>query len=163
MATMKAAFPYFRGEPTAPDVEKLIKAFGERPEPGERYSVDEVARVISVSKDASRFNTVVNAWRKRLLRNGRQIERPPREGCIVVLTEKERDDFAAGRWGKHAKLQARATALHSLVRAEELTERDRQVYDHRQRVMVATAEYVAGARKELGAPLLKAPETLPRK
>jgi hypothetical protein len=163
MATMKAVRPFFGGEPTAPDVEKLIKAFGEQPEPGSRYAVDEVARVIGVRVSESRFTTVTNAWRKQLLRNGRQIERPPREGCFVVLREGERSDVVGGRADRHARLVRRDAAMHSLIHAEQLDGDDRRKFDHRQRVLTATAEYLAGARKELAAPLLRAPEALPRK
>lgn len=55
------------GVPVKPDVDRLIEAFG-IPEIGKTISYSEVADVILVPHGSYRFNTVVHAWRKQLLR-----------------------------------------------------------------------------------------------
>lgn len=66
--TENTHYPWDEGMPTKPDVDLLLKAYPEL-EPGDKIPYEEVEEKLGISRidRRSRFVTVTNAWRKRLL------------------------------------------------------------------------------------------------
>ncbi len=65
-------FRWQDGMPTGPDVSALLKFFPDL-KIGDRIEYEKVEDVLSVERSEARFWTITNAWRKRLLEEGKVI------------------------------------------------------------------------------------------
>lgn len=75
------------GNPTGPDVQKLLDHFG-APVVGTRITHEEVSAVIGVTYRQSRYRTVTDNWRKQLLdRDNIDLRADPGEGFTVMDSE----------------------------------------------------------------------------
>lgn len=77
----------FDGNPTGPDVQKLIERFG-APEVGTKITHEEVAELIGCEYREPRYRSVTVAWRRRLLeRDNIDLRADPGQGFTVMDSE----------------------------------------------------------------------------
>lgn len=141
---------FFGGVPTAPDVERIVKAIG-IPEPG-LIPHSALEEIVGCGYRSARYRSVVSAWRTRLRKEhniGTDAE--PGEG-IRVLTAKE--------WSERQSRQHRGAVRHAvrvhneavLVPVADLDDVTRRKHDH---LLRATAT-LGQAAIESGTELRKA-------
>lgn len=131
---------YFGGIPVAPDLRKLVEAFGS-PEPG-LIDYERIESVLGITRERTRFRTVVTSWRRHLLGEENVYTAAiPGEG-IKILTEQERTEAVERLQGRASKTQRRVL-LHAVrIRVEMLDALYRARVDHL-RIQAARAASVA--------------------
>jgi len=76
-------YPWNEGMPTKPDVDLLLKTWPD-PQIGDRFNYDVVVTLLGIDQVSTRFKTVTNSWRKRLLEKGTVIECIPGEAFYAA-------------------------------------------------------------------------------
>lgn len=153
--------PFAGGVPTEPDVKALLQAITNL-EPGKVVEHAEIEAVIKVDRRKSRYRTVVDAWRARLLRE-QNVDLQARAGVgFVVLTEEERVGASVRDYGSGARKMGRSVRRIGRVRVEQLEPADQRKVEHVRRHMEATLSSVRESTKEI-AVALKPQESLPRR
>lgn len=96
---------FLGGVPVAPDVDKLFEAFG-LPAKGIVFTYRELEEVLGILMDSNRFTSVLNSWRKRLLREHNLVTEAVRGEGVRILTESQRVGHVVHR-NRSAYRQAR--------------------------------------------------------
>lgn len=157
---MKQAKPFFGGIPTGPDVKKLMDAYGV-PAPG-LVSHEALEGILTLDRDASRYRTIVHAWRSRLLRENNVASiAVPGEG-IRFLTEPERVEQGRRLLGLSARQVGRVHRWSVMVDVTKLDEVTRRRHDHTLRATAAMAMTASATMKELTSALKTPVAQLPR-
>jgi len=136
---------YFGGIPIEPDVKRLALAFGS-PKPG-LIAYEEIEGALDMTRETTRFRTVVTGWRRRLL-NEENIYTAavPGEG-IKVLTEPERTDAVERLQGRASRSQ-RKVLFHAVrIRVELLDSIYRARVDHLRIQAARAASVVSEANR----------------
>lgn len=79
-------FRWQDGMPTGPDVSALIKAFPDL-KIGDRIEYEQIEVILSLERRDTRFRTITNAWRKRLLEEGKVIHCERNAAFLVATCE----------------------------------------------------------------------------
>ena len=105
---------FFGGVPTAPDVKKLDEAIG-LPSEGMLIQYEKLESIIGCGRDASRYATVVHAWRKRLWNEHNLLLIAVEGEGLKVANPAERVETAAkkAKHGKRAIMVASVIALRT--------------------------------------------------
>jgi len=148
------------GLPTDLDVKLLLAAFPNW-KAGETIKYEEIESILNLHRRASRFRTVVSAWRKQLLRTKNIDTIAVKTIGIQYLEERERVHTSAKDYRRSVRGIGRSVRRISLVRTETLVEDDRKVADHARRLMEATYSTAREATKEIAVSLRPQPQ-LPR-
>lgn len=153
--------PFFGGIPYAPDVNRLMKRFG-NPEPG-LISYEEIEAALDMKRGDSRFEGVIAAWGRRLLKEHNiVIERRSVAGRgVKVLTEGERIAFEHGNFNRGGRQIRKAAVGASMIERDKLTEHEQKRLDHLRRTTASAAQSVGADARSL-ADALKAPSQLPK-
>lgn len=147
---------YFGGIPTRPDVQAIMDKI--RLEAGESVSKKAIAEIIGQPESASRFRTVTNAWRARLM-NEQNIEIIVDGDDFRALLPNERLSHTVGKFTKGGRMIARSTRSAATIKASELSRDDQTRLAHFQRASAAILHQMSEAKKELEPP--KAQAVLP--
>lgn len=143
---VRTPLPYFGGIPTAPDVNRLLDQIEAAPG---LVAYSTIESVTNIPRSASRFRTVVAAWRAHLRRDlNLETAAVPNEG-IRILTEVERIPNAASKHGRGARQVRRSAVAASMIRTETLEETERIKADHLRRLTAASAVAVSENAKAL--------------
>lgn len=144
---------FFGGVPTAPDVDKLNEAFPDLVRNGRILTHQEIEVASGLVYGTNRYQTVVQAWRKRLAKKGIILSGRKAKGKgYAVLTGDQIVDYAqekiqhAGRKVKHAVI-----AVSHVPDNELSTERRR----YRDQLIAQAASLLQGHlgfRKALAVP-----------
>lgn len=118
------------GIPTELDVKALLGEFGV-PEVGASLSYSDVSRVIKTPVTSSRWRTVTNQWRKRLIRDHR-LFLLCRAGSFIVANEDEKSEYSGAKQ-KHGirSIKVSATVDREYVDASQLSPTNQKAYEHR--------------------------------
>ena len=125
----KDAKLFFGGVPTEPDVKKLHEAFGV-PDRGAVVSHSEIAAVIGVYRDESRYWTVVNRWRKDIEQEHGIVSDVDPGNAVEFLTDERAFDFGLKKRRSAIRVHWRHNTIIHLVRAEKLGKAARDRLDH---------------------------------
>lgn len=147
---MEIPKPYFGGIPTEPDVKKLLAQI--TVEPGQLVEHEAIEEVTGLTRGTSRYRTVVTAWQRRLFRDENLDTDAVSGQGIRVLMEGERVHVSVRDFGRGVRRIGRSLRRISAVRAEALSEKDRQRYDHGRRLIALTLEGARQAQKDLAGP-----------
>lgn len=133
------------GLSTKPDVDMLLKHWPE-PKEGDRYTYQEVAEVLRIKIESTRFRTVTSAWRKRMIEKGAVIECEPGESFYVATS-----DQISSRTYSTLKFIGRKAKRHrtklSTTRPKDETQRG--IIEHQARLMLAVEKDTKKARMNL--------------
>lgn len=148
---MTQARPFFGGVPTDPDVKKLEAQFG-MPTPGTLISHHDIAACIGVPWRSSRYRTVVDRWRRKLMRES-NVDTGAEPGVgIKVLTPPERL-VASEKDFKGAVVDiGRAGTRITAIPAEGLTEPERERKTRSEQIIWRTRLHAAAEVKALRPP-----------
>jgi len=140
--------------PTAPDVRRLVDAYGV-PTIGTLYTHDEIEGVIKESRTSSRYRTVTLAWRRQIEREHDIIlGAEPGQG-FVALRPEERIDYSGRKLKTGVRAVRRAGRVVSTTDTSKLTREQVERADHVRRVAGAVT---AAARIEAGKHQPRLPE-----
>ena len=131
---------FFGGVPTEPDVEKLFMRWPEKDlKPGDVIKYSDIATVIGVPVEDTRWQTVTQRWRRKLETAGLYFK------CVdgamfVVMTEAEKAGLAVNRLAQAGKKALSAVAVSHRT--------DRSALDEVQR---ARLDWVEGSAAKIRA------------
>jgi len=147
---------YFRGIPVAPDVRKLIEAFG-KPKEGVPIPYPEVESVLGYSKESHRFKTVTTSWRAELLRDQNiEIGCDPGNG-FVALTPSERVKEGSSKVQKGLRSVVRGGKRLHVIDDRRLDPTEQATRQHRIQ-MAAHIQQAAATAKAMG--VMKPPRSI---
>jgi hypothetical protein len=134
---------FFAGIPTRPDVEKLISKFG-IPEEGRLFRWDEISETIDIDriKQASRFRTVCEMWRKRLEREHNIILISESGVGLIAATPHDRVVVSGQKIKRSIRGLGKAERVLVTTDRARLNEDDKREYDFKIR-LVATLRLTA--------------------
>lgn len=122
---------FWNGVPTAPDVNRLMKAYPvEMMRAGWAVGYNDVADVINVGPNESRFKSVTLAWRKNLERDYNIIlQAGTPTGCFSVLAEPEKVGLSRSKLRSAINNARRSMRVSAAVNLDELDESARKDHD----------------------------------
>lgn len=118
-----------RGIPTDVDVNKIEEAIGS-PEPGLLVPYEMLESILGLERAKSRFHTVVNAWRKRLLRDRNLVTEGVRNVGIMVCADPRRVDYIGRRTAGGLRGLKRIFLIAATTPREELLLESARALDH---------------------------------
>lgn len=143
--------PFIGGLPTDIDVKRLLEAFPSI-SPGFVITYTEVSLVIGVTHGSTRFRTVTNAWRKRLLRVDNFVLEAIAGQGFRRRTELERSQKDRSGWRRDQNRAARKVRDMTRVDTVEFDERERKSHDHAKHVLQAHIEHTSTTVRQLAPP-----------
>jgi hypothetical protein len=153
---------FLGGVPTEPDVKALMVAFPEI-DPGAVVTYEQIESIINVKRGSSRFVTVTNAWRSRLLKDKNIEVRPLRGIGLRRLTEAERVSENIGGVAKGARIIRRSGNRLMRVEPARLDEIERRKRDHAIRLADAAVGTIRNGMREIAESALAPVASLPRR
>ena len=142
---------YWRGVPVGPDVDVLDRHFNGLTH-GQVLAHDDLSDVMGYSRGSSRYRSVINAWRRQLLREHGIELQSVRSIGLRVMTDPERVDAHVDKAALGIRKIARAGKSLSAIPRSTLTTAARTKADHAQ-ILIASMRLDASAFKsELQAP-----------
>lgn len=133
----------FDGDPIKPQVDKLMAQFSEL-KAGDVLMHEDIAHVAGSEYGTSRYRSVVNAWRHRLLRE-KNIDIAPRSGIgYFVLSENERVSYGIGDFALSVRRMGKSASRIAAAESAKLDDNHRRQQDHAVRL---TQELVQSGRK----------------
>lgn len=139
---------FLGGVPTEPDVKKLIEAFPTL-KPDDVVTHEEIAAIIGDTHRSSRFRTVVEAWRRALLKLHNIDTKAIRGVGYQVLQPMDRISASIKDYGAGTRKIVRSVGRARRVEMEKLTLEQQRVGEHAIRHMEATADHARRASKEI--------------
>src|SRR5262245_45786503 len=119
MAAERQEQIYKKGIPYAPDIKRLDEAFP-MPEEGDTLSYEQLAFVLKLEKESTRFRSILTSWRRGLLRSRNiDTEAVARVG-IKVLAPDERSKVREKDITNKARLLGRQRYKYALIPRERL-------------------------------------------
>lgn len=85
---------FFKGIPTAIDKAKLEQKYGV-PKEGDELTFQDAAKVMGIDRSSCRFHTVMDSWRKDLLRTHNILLVAVGDGVLRAANPDERMDYAS--------------------------------------------------------------------
>jgi len=140
---------FFGGLPTKPTVDKLLKAV--EPNRGTSISYDDLETITEEKYGSSRFNTVINAWRKRLFRE-ESIQTTRDGGMVHFLTDSDSLVVCTTGFRRTGKSMARVMVRAEAVRGDQLTEKEQVTHNLLRRLTRAQVEEIGKSIKEISPP-----------
>lgn len=132
---MSGAGLFRGGVPTAPDVRRLVEAFGV-PEEGALIPYTEIEKVLGYERKSCRGNTVLWTWRRQLLREHNVMMGTRPEG-LVALTPAERVSVGKTKIGHGLRGVRRGSVLLETTDRARLSPELRNEVDHATRCSAA--------------------------
>lgn len=119
------------GRSTSPDVDRLIEVFPSSTlQAGFIVEYHEIAQIISTDKTSNRFNTVVNAWKKRIYRDFNiVVEAVPNKG-FLVLSNSGRIGFSSNKVSKGFKRILKGKKVALTTSNHDLDEQTKRIQQH---------------------------------
>ena len=150
---------YFGGVPTAPDVERLIEAFGV-PEPG-LIEHGRIEAVIHENHGTRRYDTVVKKWRERLFKEHNVATWAEPGDGVRVLTAQEWSERTRWKGRRAVREVVDGTNFGAALPAEKLNDIERHKHEHTMRFFTFLGQSALSAHRDLRK-ALRSPEQLPR-
>lgn len=151
------------GVPTSPEVKRLLAAFPD-PQPGTTISHADIETVLNLSRDSSRYRTIITAWRRQLLLE-QNIDIDALSGVgFYVPAPFERVTISTRDFRRGIGRVGKAVRRISRVPMERLTNEEQVKAEHTRRRMEATLSEGRSATKEIAirlAPLEQSPRVRP--
>ena len=138
----------FTGKPTAPDVEKLIAAFG-IPEEHDGIMWSEIEHVLKLSRKDTRLQTIVQAWRKRLYQNHNAYLAAIRGIGFTCADPKARVHLSRDNVRFGVRKVGRAQVVVKRTDLTRLDTEDRKAAEH----LIMTAATIKGIARTAPKPL----------
>ena len=157
---MNDARLFFGGIPTAPDVKKLEDRFGIL-KAGTLISHAELSSCIGVPWKSTRYRSVVESWRKKLMREHNIDTGAEPSVGIRILTGPERIAASEADFGSAVKKTRKAVKRIVPIPDEGLSEIEKKTRDHVR--MIACRSYMVMATERRAIRGTTAPEAMPRK
>lgn len=153
---------YFGGRPTEPQVRELMQNFESRKQ-GDSIGLSEISALIHEPIRSSRFETVVAAFRRRLLHDrGYVTERIAGLETIRIVTEDEKTGVGLRGARVGVRKIHRSAAVVSIARPEAMNDqRARDTHFHASRVLDVLVSHTRQAVKEISNIFAPQPQ-LPR-
>lgn len=121
------------GEPTREDIAKLKASFPvQNLKIGDVLKFSEVADVIGVSVDSSRFKTVTNEWRRDLAEGHQFVFKCPGDKTFVVPTDEEKVKMAESKQITAVRFTRRSIQIGDMVDRKVLSDAERKRLDANQ-------------------------------
>lgn len=137
MNEQQKLYPWFEGQPTAPDVSKLLKAYSDL-KVGDAVSHQDVENVIGEKWKSLRYQTVTSAWRRRLHEEqGLNIDCQQGKGFYVATF----DQVAAGTYtvfNRHVRATKRQFKRLSVTKYV-LSDQQKVVREHQRSLLENSA------------------------
>lgn len=110
-----------KGAPYAPDINALLKAFGDPPEPG-LIEHGRIAEVLSgTEQDSTRYQRVVRAWQRKLERSHHGVRSRWADGQgVLFLTPSEQAKATVGDVAQIKRDVGRASQRNSAIVRDKL-------------------------------------------
>lgn len=108
---------FFGGMPTEIDVKKLREAFPEINE-GDEIAHEQIEKLLNLDRNANRYRTVTEVWRKKLLNEGTDMGAVAGVG-FRCLNPKERITRSVEGFQSGTRKQLRAVRRSALVRTDD--------------------------------------------
>ena len=124
---------YFIGIPVAPDVKRLMEAFGV-PAESTKIPYDAVERLLGKDRKSHRFKTVTTAWRAELLRDHNVEIGVEASVGFVALTPSQRVKHGSGRVERGLRGVIRGGQRLQVIDHTRLTDEERDLRLHRIRL-----------------------------
>jgi hypothetical protein len=137
------------GLPTEPELAKLDAAFLPVKTPGFVIKHEEFEAVIGSKRATPRYRTVLEAWRRRILKHHNHITGPVRGVGIKFLLPDEQSEKVCDQFGQGMRKVKRAHALSFRTDVARMSPEYRRSNEHVQRVTSALILHAATAAKEL--------------
>lgn len=157
---MATATPFFGGLPTDLDVKKLAERFGV-PAPGTLLRHEEIAECIGAAWKSNRYRTVLNQWRRKLLKEQNLDTIVEAGEGLKILRPIERVDASEADFKSSTRKLRKAAVRVSLVDEKTLDEPGRRRRDHLREVTSRLYMQAANESKALKPP--SPPPALPRR
>lgn len=129
MSTHSNALPFNSGIPTGPDVDRLIAKFGV-PTAGTVMTYAEISAAIGEAKGTHRFNSVTNAWRKRLYNAHNVLLSAVAKVGYEALANTKRVTVATGKFKHGLRAVRRAATVAAKTDTDGLSTNDVRTRDH---------------------------------
>ena len=124
---------FLGGMPTDADVRLICAALPNLKE-GDDVTHEQIEQAINIGRNESRYRTVVNAWRKSLLKNDNlEVVAVPSVG-YRCLTPPERVKHNLNGFQVGSRKQGRHVRRSSLIPTQTLTKADQAKLDHLQKI-----------------------------
>lgn len=138
----------FEGEPIKPNVDLLIE--GLKLQIGDVVRHDDIADVSGVEYKSSRYRSVVDAWRKRLLREMNLDLQAVAGYGYRVLDDNERVRAGIKDFSQSVRRMGRSVDRMQRADAAKLDDNHRRQQDHAVRLTQAIVQSGRKAAKEIG-------------
>lgn len=157
MIADKKSFLIFNGGiSTEPEVNELFEKFG-IPIAGQQFSYREIETVLRISRTATRWKSVVGAWRKRLFRQHNILLKAiPNEG-FQAMGNSERVTFSSGLFKGGLKRLSQAATVASSTDRTGLSDEEKAAADHIQKTGANLRLAAQTAARQLVYPELDKP------
>lgn len=119
--------------PTKPDVDALMAKFG-APEEGKLIAYSEVEAVVNCAKGTFRFNTITNAWRKRLMRESNILLGCEAGKGFVRLEPNSRVEHGSKKITSGIRSVRRGATIVNSTERDRLTPENKRVAEHCQKL-----------------------------
>ena len=140
------------GVPTEPDVKRLDVAFPS-PETETEITHDQLEAILNLSRRSSRYRTVLQAWRRKLMRlKNLDTEAIPNRG-YKILREYERVNVSAKNFRQGVRKVGRAVTRIERVNVAKLTQEEQRKAEHVQQQMSSTLAVARGTAKAVAITL----------
>jgi hypothetical protein len=140
---------FFGGVPTKREVDLLLERVDASP--GNAVSYSDVARLIEVKANTSRFRTVTNVWRRRLFRE-QMIQTAAYGGAFRFLSADEAHDTGLRDMHRVGRSTGRLRTRIEAVPIAELSEQRRDKHNLLRREVMAVQEALQKSAKVLSGP-----------
>lgn len=117
------------GVPTEPEVNMLREKFGS-PVPGTVISYDQIEQTIKVPKTASRFRTVLNAWRAKLDREHNILLGAIPSVGFKVMNSSERVNHSGKTYKKGLRSISKSVRVASTTSVDSLSPDEMRARTH---------------------------------
>lgn len=142
---------FLGGVPTKPDVDKLRETYGV-PDENTGIPYAAIENLIGCKKGSFRFQTVVNAWRKSLVREHHVVLSPDRGIGLIRLTENGKAELAVSTESKGFRAIRKASVIANITVRSKLSEENRTAIDHLNHRNAALRLAMATAAKQIELP-----------
>jgi len=113
---------FFKGIPTKIDTDRLFAKFG-IPKEGDVISFSDCAKIIGVECGSCRFKTVLDSWRRSLLREHNILMVAQGDGTIKAALPDERIDYASRKVASGRRAVGKAIVVAYGTDATRLSEK----------------------------------------
>lgn len=147
---------FFGGMNVEGELKQLNETFGDA-KPGDIIAHEAIEQTIGVSRNSSRYHTILRRWRRDMLKT-RNLDIESRRGeGYAVLTPTERVSSGTRHLGLHTKAMKRTVYRVSTIPREQLDSTEAKTADHLQVLMAKMIDDMSTASRQIAPPKAHVP------